>query len=254
MPRKFLFIILVSFLIGCASQTRYLSDKGVLADWARAKDLYQSERYYRAQKLLRDITLNYSGSAIIDSAYYYLGRAGYEQNDYIVAADDFRRLIQQFPSSALAADAAYYEALCHFELSPDFRLDQTTTEQAFDEFQRFLEDNPAHSLADSAYAYIAKCRDKLGHKQFAALQLYLKLEEYTAAVIYADVVLSDYYDTQWADQAGFDKIRALMKLKEYDSAITAVTDYRRRFPEGKYRARVDAIDKDLASVPRASLP
>jgi outer membrane protein assembly factor BamD len=248
LPRKLNLILLIVLLSGCASQTRYLSDKGVLADWARAKDLYTRERYYRAQKLLRDITLNYSGSAIIDSAYFYLARAGYELSDYIVAADDFRRLIQQFPSSKLAPDAAYYEALCHYELSPDFRLDQTTTEQAFGEFQRFLEDNPSHSLADSAYAHIAKCRDKLGHKQFAALQLYLKLEEYAAAVIYADVVLSDYYDTQWADQAGFDKIRALMKLKEYESAVSAVTDYRRRFPEGKFRARVDAIDKELASL------
>ncbi len=232
-------------LFGCASQTRFISDDGAEADWLRAKKLYERERHYRASQLLRDITLNYSGSAFIDSAHYYLGRAGFEKHDYFVAADDFRRLVQQFPSSILAGNAAYYEARCYFELGPDFRLDQSYTEQAFDGFQRFLEDFPQNEFADSAYVYMSKCRDKLARKTFMALKLYMKVQEYASAVIYADAMLSDYYDTSYADESAFDKVRALIKLKETEKALAAITDYKRRFPSGKFSGRVNEISRNL---------
>ncbi|MBK6765827.1 MAG: outer membrane protein assembly factor BamD [bacterium] len=245
---KYILILLLGLLLwGCSSQTRFVSEAGVDTDWARAKDLFARERYFRAQQLLRDITLNYSGSTIIDSAYFYLARAGFEQDDYLVAADDFKRLVQQFPSSKLADGATYYESRCYFELAPDFRLDQSYTDQALGGFQRFLEDYPQSEYADSAYAYIDKCRDKLAHKSFAALKLYFKLEEFASCVIYADALLTDYYDTSWADEAAYDKIRALVKLDEPGRAQAAITDYQRRFPQGRYRGKVDDLARTFAS-------
>jgi len=245
---KYVFVLLLGLLLwGCSSQSRFVSEAGVDADWTRAKDLFARERYFRAQQLLRDITLNYSGSTIIDSAYFYLARAGFEQGDYLVAADDFKRLVQQFPSSELAAGANYYESRCYFELAPDYRLDQSYTEQALGGFQRFLEDYPQSEYADSGYAYIDKCRDKLAHKSFAALKLYFKLQEYASCVIYADALLTDYYDTSWADEAAYDKIRSLVKLEEREKAQTAVSDYQRRFPDGKFKSRVEDMSRTLAA-------
>jgi outer membrane protein assembly factor BamD len=243
---KYVYLVsLVALLVGCTSQTRFISDDGAEADWNRAKSLFERERYYRASQLLRDITLNYSGSAFVDSAYYYLALSGFEQEDYFVASDDFRRLVQQFPSSELAGNAAYYEARCNYEMAPDYRLDQTFTEQAFDQFQRYLEDYPQNVLADSAYKYMSLCRDKLAKKQFMAMKLYLKLEEYASAVIYSDALLSDYYDTKYADEAAFDKVRSLVKLKENEKAVAAIADYKRRFPSGKFLQRVEMLESTV---------
>ncbi|MCB1059809.1 MAG: outer membrane protein assembly factor BamD [Calditrichaeota bacterium] len=238
-------ILVVALLIGCTSQTRFISDEGADSDWNRAKSLFERERYYKASQLLRDITLNYSGSAFIDSAYYYLALSGFEQQDYFVAADDFRRLVQQFPSSHLAGNAAYFEARCNYEMAPDYRLDQTFTEQAFDEFQRYLEDYPQNEFADSAYTYMGKCRDKLAEKRYMALKLYLRLQEYASAVIYSDAILSDFYDTKYADEAAFEKVRSLVKLKESEKAVAAVADYKRRFPDGKFLQRIISIESSL---------
>ncbi len=243
---KYIFAFSIALLVfGCAQQTRFVTDNGADSDWSRAKNLFERQRYYRAAQLLRDITLNYSGSAFIDSAYLYLGRAGFEQGDYFVASDDFKRLVQQFPSSPMAGAAAFYESRCNYELAPDFRLDQTYTETAFTGFQRFLEDYPQNEYADSAYAYITKCREKLAHKGFAAMKLYLKIEEYASVVIYADALLSDYYDTSWADEAAYDKVRALVKLDENEKAVAAIADYKRRFPTGKFSDRIETISRTL---------
>lgn len=244
-------LLIFSFMlvVGCASQTRFVSDDGADVDWQRARGLFERERYYRAAQLLRDITLNYSGSNFIDSAYFYLGRAEFEQGNYLVASDDFRRMVQTFPSSPLTGHAAFYESRCQFEMAPDFRLDQTYTEQAFDGFQRFLEDYPQSEYADSAYTYMAKCRDKLARKVFAALKLYVKIEEWASAVIYSDAILADYYDTSFADEAAYEKLHSLLKLDEYEKAQAAATDYRRRFPNGVYLDKVAALELEIKAAP-----
>jgi outer membrane protein assembly factor BamD len=225
--------LLTLALAGCGKRARETTLNGVDVDWARAKSLYERERYAGAQRALRDITLNYSGSAIIDSAYFLLGRASFETGDYLVAADDFNRLLTQFPSSPLAGDAAYYQARCYFELSPHYALDQQYTLEAFDDFQRYLEDYPDHALTDSAYHYIAICREKLALKVYRAGELYYTLGEYASSVLYADVILSNYYDTRFAERAQFLKARSYMKLKDWKRARTEFEAYMQRFPDGQ---------------------
>ncbi|MBI5059698.1 outer membrane protein assembly factor BamD [candidate division KSB1 bacterium] len=203
--------------------------------WSRAMDLFRRERYYRAQQILRDITLNYSGSAFIDSAQFYLARTSFEQDDYIIAADEFHRLITQYPFSKLVGDAAYWEGRCYYEQAPSYALDQEYTTKAFDTFQRFLEDNAGHALTDSAYRYITFCREQLAHKEFAAAELYFRLQEYASAALYADIVLSDYYDTSWAESAQYLKARCFASLKDWPRARDESKAYLDRYPTGGRR-------------------
>jgi outer membrane assembly lipoprotein YfiO len=209
--------------------------------WSRAMNLFNREHYYRAQQLLLDITLNYSGSAFIDSAQFFLARCNFEQDDYVSAADEFHRLITQYPFSKLAGDASFWEARCYYEQSPSYALDQEYTTKSFDTFQRFLEDNPDHALADSAYRYISLCRDKLAHKEFASAELYYRLAEYASAALYADAVLTDYYDTSWIDAAQSLKARCYAALKDWPHAAEAAKLYLDRYAEGKRRGEMQTL-------------
>lgn len=226
---------------GCAKRGHRLSEDGVNVDWARAMDLFERERYYRAQQLLKDITLNYSGSAIIDSAYFYLGRCSYELNDYLVAADEFNRVVSRFPSSTLAGDAAFYEALSYYELAPHYSLDQQFTTKAFDVFQRFLEDYSGHALSDSAYAYMAAAREKLALKEYRAAELYYQIGEYASAILYSQALLSNYYDTSMAERAQFLIGRSYYRLKDWKRANEELDNYLRRFPDGSKFARATEL-------------
>ena len=238
---------------GCAKQGRRLSTDGVEVDWARAMELFNRERYYRAQQLLRDITLNYSGSAVIDSAYYYLGRTSFELRDYLVAADEFHRVVTRFPSSALAGDAAFYEALSYFELAPPYSLDQQYMTQSFDAFQRFLEDYSDHALKDSAYTYMAQAREQLGKKEYYAAELYYQIGEYASAVLYAKVVLADYYDTSQAEHAQFLVGRSYYALKDWTRAREEFDNYLRRFPDGRHVWRAQGYMKAAGLREKAAL-
>jgi outer membrane protein assembly factor BamD len=224
-------------MIGCMKE-KSQEPLGVNEAWQRAKTLFEKERYTKAQQVLRDIILNYSGSAIIDSAQFYLARTMFEQgNDYLTAADEFHKLQEQYPSSPLGGSAQYWEARSYFEQSPSYQLDQTFTHKALQGIQRFLEEHPGDALSDSGYYYLNRCRDKLAHKEYAAASLYFDLGEFASAILYAEVVLANYYDTAWAGPAQFTKGRSYFELKDWPRALTELQLYLEKYPQGKFVVR-----------------
>jgi outer membrane protein assembly factor BamD len=238
---------------GCAKRAHRMSQDGVTVDWAHAMELFEHERYYRAQQLFQDIALNYSGSAVIDSAYFYLGRCSYELNDYLVAADEFHRVITRFPSSTLAGDASFYEALSYFQLAPCYALDQQFMTKSFETFQRFLEDYSGHALSDSAYAYMAEARERLALKAYRAAELYYQLGEYASAILYAKAVLADYYDTSQAEQAQFLIGKSYQRLKDWKRTYEEYENYLSRFPDGSQFERASELAQ-MALKRRSEMP
>jgi outer membrane protein assembly factor BamD len=249
-------VALLLSAMGCAAfrRTQPHEPLGVDEAWRKARGLFERERYARAQTVLHDIVLNYSGSAIIDSAQFYLALTSFETEDYVVAADEFHRVAEQYPSSALVGDALYYEALCYYELSPAYPLDQSNTNKALQDFQRFLEEYPTHALADSGYHYLGLTRSKLARKVYAAASLYYGLDEYASAVLYADVVLDNYYDTPLAEPAQFLKARSFYALKTWDRARAELETYLQKYPTGPNSARAREMQATASrhSEPAAS--
>lgn len=233
------------FAAGCAAFRAQRSEPlSVDVAWQKAKNLYAREKYVRAQTVLKDIVLNYSGSAIIDSAQFYLALTSFQTEDYLVAADEFRKVAEQYPSSGLVGDALYYEARCYYEVSPPYPLDQTNTNKALQDFQRFLEEYPTHPLADSGYHYLDLTRTKLARKVYSAATLYFGLREYASAVLYADAVLDNYYDTPLAEPAQFLKARSFYALKTWDRARSELEMYLQKYPKGPNATRA----RDMLAV------
>lgn len=226
--------LLLAVAAGCAKRARNRVLPPQDEAWRKALNFYERERYFQAQQLLRDFVLNYSGSSVVDSAQFYLGRATFELEEYLTAAEEFRRAVAQYPFSRLVGDAAYWEARSYYEQSPSYQLDQTYTSQALDAFQRYLEDYSGHALNDSAYRYIAACRDKLAHKEYAAARLYFDLKEYASAVLYCDGIHANYYDTQWAEPAQYLKARCYDELGNRDRARQEYQVYLEKYPSGRH--------------------
>jgi len=229
------FMLMLAF--GCAKRVTTVIP-GPEEAWGKAMKLFEREKYLRAQELLKDITLNFPGSGIIDSVQFYIARCSFEMEDYFTAADDFKRALDLYPSSPLAGAAAYYEALSYYRQSPNYQLDQELTQKAVESFQRFLEDYPKNALADSGYFYLGKCREKLALKEMAAAELYFKLGEFASAVMGADYVLANFYDTPLAEAAQFLKTRCFYTLQQWDRAHTELQLYLDKYPGGRNAPRV----------------
>jgi len=251
MPALVLVLTILGLLLliaGCAKQKRR-EPMGAVEAWHKARGYFDRERYYRAREILNDVVLNYPGALIIDSVQFYLARTGFELEDYITAADEFKRVVDQYPYSALAGDAVYWQGRSYFAQSPSYQLDQEYTNKALQSLQRFMEDYPGHALTDSAYRYLALCREKLARKEYTAASLYYDLGEYASAILYADLVLSDYYDTPLAEPAQFLKARAFVALREWPRARAEVETYLQKYPKGRFAVRARQLQNGIPSAP-----
>jgi outer membrane protein assembly factor BamD len=208
---------------------------------------YNHEDYLDAQEDFSAITLNYPGSVVIDSAEFYLGETHFAMKEYILAADSYQRVINQYSRSALVPLSQFKIGLCYFRLSPSYALDQEYTKKAVDEFQKFLEDYPDNEHRKEAETCIHKCRLKLAKKGYTAGILYYKMAEYNSAVIYFDDILSNYYDTEYAPLALYYKAESLQKSHHPQEAKEAYTTFLTKYPTHSYKSRVESRLKSLES-------
>jgi outer membrane protein assembly factor BamD len=239
--RSLLLSFSVALLLGCAKSVRQTDLPGPQESFRKAMALYERERYYKAQEILKDMVLNYSGAAIIDSVKLYLGLTYFQMREYLTAADEFQRLRQMYPQSPVAGEAQFQLALSYFKVAPAYPLDQQNTTKALDEFQRFLEDFENHPLKLEGQKYIEECRDRLAHKTYAASLLYFKVDEYASSVLYANAVLDDYYDTQWAGAAQLLKAKCFLALKNEARATEELEKFLTKYPGRKEEGRARAL-------------
>ena len=155
---------------------------------------------------------------VADSAQYYLADSHAKMKEYLIAAVEFEKLINDMSRSPLVPMAQFKLAECYHKLSPRPSLDQQYTQKAIREYQYFIEENPTHELKSEAEKNILELRNKLAKKDWGNAEVYRKIRKYKSAIIYYDQVLDNYYDTEWADEALLGKIRTYSEMGEYDTA------------------------------------
>jgi outer membrane protein assembly factor BamD len=206
-----------------------------------AKRNYDKKDYQQAIQDFSYIKVRFSGSKIVDKAQYYLAMSHYKREEYILAAYEFDYLLKNYPTSEFSEQGRYDMAMCYYRLSPTYDLDQTYTRYAITSFQLFIELYPNSSLAPDAEAKVFALRNKLAQKTFMSAEIYKKLDDYKAAIIYYDQVLVEYFETDYADDALYEKIVILSDKKKYEDARKEITRFEDKFSSSPYMSRVRSI-------------
>ena len=233
-------VIISSLMLSCGKRNRsdYLPAE---ESFRKAMVLFEKGKYLDASESLTIITLNYSGSSIIDSAQYYLGECHYLMKEYIIAASEYERLTNQFPSSDLVDDAKYKIGLCYFNLSPHYGLEQEYSQKCIDEFQEFTEYYRDSELIPEVLEKISEVRNKIAKKTYKSGELYFKMHDYESAIIYFNLVLENYYDTGFAPKALFKKGASYLKMKQRSDAETAFSLLEEKYPDALSLAKIPAL-------------
>jgi outer membrane protein assembly factor BamD len=218
------------FLTSCGSDS--MKDLSTAEEsFSLAMKKFDKGKYLDASEDLTIITLNYSGTSIVDSAQYMLGECHYKLKEYIIAASEYQRVVDQYPSSPLVDDAKYKIGMCYFKLSPHFGLDQEYSQKCIDEFQEFTEYYPDSPLISEVMGKIEDVRNKMGKKVYKSGELYYKTHDYESALIYFDQVLDNYYDTEFAPESLLKKGESYLKMKKTDEAIGFLNKVIEKYPE-----------------------
>jgi len=236
--------VLLSGLAGCNSATRVQSQDPNFR-FTRGKEYFEQGKYYKAIDDFNFVVLNNPGDTRADDAQLFIADAHYEVKEYMVAASEYRRLIQKYPESALVEQARYKLGLCLVQLSPDYQLEQQYTEQAMNTLQGFLEDYPASKYKEEVTKLIGELRGKMAHKIYSNAHLYYVLHHYESAVIYCDQLLNNYYDTPWANPTRLEKAKSLVKLDRSVEARTLLEDLLSRNPKQQIQENAKQMIEEL---------
>lgn len=201
---------------------------------------YNNGDYIEAIDGLEFFTLNYSGSALVDSAWFLLAESHFSMKEYLLAEDAFDELTRRYPRSGLVPEAMFNIGACYWKLSPKYSLDQEYTNRAIDAFQAFIDFFPDYTdRVREAQDLIEQCRDKLAHKIYASSVIYIKMKDYPAAVNYLQWVIDEYYDTDWSPRAAYQIGVALQKGKKYPEAIEAYRAYLQKYPKHEWISKAE---------------
>jgi outer membrane protein assembly factor BamD len=234
-----------------------------------ATEKIAKKKYDDAILILESLMFSTRATDLEDDVLNSLADTYFRTKQYILAADTYRRLLQQTPDSPYAKNAQFQIARSYEKLSPFYELDQEYTVKAIEEFTTYLDQYPSDESAeaasdaemykklmevnptnasyrqkyDAAMALLSNqsparysaqaipvLREKLAHNRFSIAHQYTKLKKYRAAEIFYDVIIDQYADTKWIEPAWIGKIDMEIKRKNWFEARQSIETFQQQFP------------------------
>ncbi len=243
-----LLLILVVF-VSCKNKDLIQRGDSIDVAFDKAMDLYEDEKYTEASQAFETVVQIGRGTDYGQEAQYYLAESYFNDKRYLLAASEYERFISLFPRAETRQDAQFKEAYSYYKLSPRYKLDQKYTHRAIEKFQLFNSRYPNADRVEEASQYITEMRSKLAKKLYYSADLYMRTDQYEAAIIYYDLTIDQYPESMWAQRALVDEINAYntyagrsvqdKQQERYQKAVEAYEKFVQLFPNGEYRQQAD---------------
>ncbi|MCF7824396.1 MAG: outer membrane protein assembly factor BamD [Candidatus Marinimicrobia bacterium] len=217
-PSIFLILMMSLTLQFCSSQKESLNAEDIAKTYERGMSYYEKENYLKAEETFTFIIYNDPGGAYADDAQYYLAETYFARGEYLLAINEYDRLIRRMKNSTYVEDAFWRKTESYCELSPDYRLEKDMTEKALRFLYDFVEIYPESKHLDEAQARITEMREKLAKKLLEAGKLYDTLREYESAIYYYNSLIEEYSDTKLYAAARLGKAGDMVALEKWEEA------------------------------------
>lgn len=222
--RKYILIITVLFIASACKteQQRALTsaDKDFILSVANKK--FEKKKWQDAITLYERLTNLVAGTDDAPNVVFNSAYANYYDKSYKLAGYQFKNFAVTFPQDSRSEEASYMSALCYYEGSMDYNLDQTSTESAINELQNFIDNYPNSERSKNINDLIQELSYKLEFKSYENARQYYKMAEYKAANVAFENVLQDFPATKLRP-----KIYDYILKSRYQLATNSVYDLKR---------------------------
>lgn len=199
-----------------------------------------AEDYLVAAEAFKRVMASAPLDELADDAQMGLADAYREMRDFAMAEGEYRRLLSDYPRSPLVAEAEFKLGLTFFEQSLPAQLDQATTARAIRQIERFLATYPESEFAGEAGELRLDLRSRLAEKEYRAALLYQTLKNEEAARVYLRSVAAEYPDTPWAPRALLELARSHSREGATALALDAYERIVRDYPGTEEAASAEA--------------
>ena len=213
-------LIYIFFLIFMNCAGSILFTNNLDERMSKALVLYDQEKYSKASEEFKYIIFNNPGSSLALKARFYLAESLYKTENYNQASIEYNEFIIRSQDPMLIEKAKFLICRCLYLLSDDYTKDQNETIYTINQIQYYLEEYPLNEHALECENMIISLRTKLAKKQLESGKLYLRTEEYKSAHIYFNIILNEYYDTKYYDDAMMYIILTYVLENDFENAQT----------------------------------
>ena len=212
MIKKITFIIIILFCASCSNSNENLVLNSS-SNFDEALNLFENKKYLRAKSEFEFLIFNNPGSKRAILSQFYYSECLFYLNDYNEAIKQYEKFISISTDSKLITISKFLICKAYFNLSQEYYKDQTDTRIAINKCQSFIEefsllDDVQFEIHDISVNLIFECeemikklRAKLSKKNLESGKLYLRIEKYDAAIEYFNLILTEFYDSPYIDDA-----------------------------------------------------
>lgn len=239
--KKYIIIALTaSVILSCNSQmdrAMKSADKNHILQVANEK--FAKKKWSDALALYGRLDKLVAGTDDAPNVVFNSAFANYYDKQYKLAAHQFKNFSNSFPQDPRKEEAAYMSALCYYEGSLDYNLDQSNTESAINELQDFLNNYGQSERSKNITQLIDELTYKLEYKAYENARQYYKMGEFLAADVAFDNVLDDFPATKLRP-----KIVDYIMRSKYELALNSIYDKKKDRIENAL-AYTKTVEKDL---------
>jgi outer membrane protein assembly factor BamD len=256
---KLSFLFLALFILSsCRNEALIKPGDSLQTAYEKAMQLYESEQYTESADAFETVIEIGRGTDFGQQAQYYLAQSYYQNERYLLAASEYERYISLYPQGQNRQDVQFKEAYCYYQLSPRYKLDQSYTRRAIEKFRLFNSRYPNSDKVDESSQYITEMRSKLAKKLYYSADLYMRTDQYEAAIVYYDLTIDNYPETTWAQRSLVDEIQAYntyagrsvqnKQQERYQKAVDSYEKFVQLFPNGEYRQQAEEYVDEARSA------
>ena len=256
MKKRFVFAcflaVFAALSFGCKSEYEKIRASGNTdLVYKKAFEYYEQQEYLRAQTLFELIIPVYRGKPELEKIYYTYAYTYYKLNKYILASYYFKNFSTTFPTSSLREEADFMIAYSNYQMSPNFRLEQTYTLKAVDDFQNFVNTYPNSERVKECNRLIDEMRLKMEKKALEEAKLYFDLRQYQASMVSFENLLKDFPETSSGQQVRYLIAKAAFLMAQnsvfdkqeerYKLAVNHAAEYLDKFKDSPNYKEVQSI-------------
>lgn len=185
---------------------------------------FEEENYVKASQQFSIIVDRASHTDLGDDALFFLAESYFLNKDYDLALVEFEKLVSRMGFSPYIEKSRWRICETLMLLSPNFYHDQESSKKAISQIQEFLDDFPNSEYSKDADKLINELRTRLAEKNMETGKLYVKLKAYDSAIVSYKIVVNEFYDTKFFNDANMEIIRCLALQKKSDEAKKYLTE------------------------------
>lgn len=187
---------------------------------------------------------------LLPLAHYYLAKTHARRREWLLAAQSFTRVTENFPDHELSDDALIEAAKAYERMWRKPALDAQYGQTAMSTYQTFLGMYPNSPLRPEADRSLNRLDEWFAKKDFETGMHYYRRKAFDPAIIYFKDVIRLHPNTATARQAYLRLVSAYRKIRYTEEANEVCEALRRTYPgDREVRDACGAVDSTTAAKP-----